>query len=111
MGSARTRNRRRSRLQREAQAAPTGPRRAHLSLRPVRCGERSERWREPGETRGQGPGASENREEIDEIDEIAARCGLTPTERAVLTMARLQQYPQAEIAAELGLTPRQVSET
>jgi DNA-directed RNA polymerase specialized sigma24 family protein len=79
-----------------------------LSLRPERCSGQSERWGQPRETLGHGPECSESGEEI---DEIAARCGLTPTERAVLTMARLQRHTPAEIAAELGLTPRQVSET
>src|SRR6266540_86114 len=47
----------------------------------------------------------------EEMDWVAVHCGLTPTEKAVLAMARLEEYSHAEIAAELGLTRRQVSET
>jgi hypothetical protein len=46
----------------------------------------------------------------EEMDWVAAECGLTPTEKAVLSMARLDQYSHAEIAAELGLTARAVAE-
>jgi DNA-directed RNA polymerase specialized sigma24 family protein len=46
----------------------------------------------------------------EEMDWVARECGLSPTEKAVLSMARLESYTHAEIAAELGLTPRAVAE-
>lgn len=46
----------------------------------------------------------------EEMDWVAQECGLTPTEKAVLSMARLDSYTHAEIAVELGLTPRAVAE-
>ena len=46
----------------------------------------------------------------EEMDWVAAECGLTPTEKAVLSMARLDSYTHREIACELALTPRAVAE-
>lgn len=46
----------------------------------------------------------------EEMDWIARECGLTPTEKAVLSLARLDSHTHAEIAEELGLTPRAVAE-
>jgi hypothetical protein len=46
----------------------------------------------------------------EEMDWVARECGLSPTEKAVLSMARLDSYTHAEIAAELGLTRRAVAE-
>jgi DNA-directed RNA polymerase specialized sigma24 family protein len=67
-----------------------------------------ERREQPGERLVHRPAGTE---EAEEMGEIAAQCGLTAMESAVLAMARLQRYTQREIAAELGLTTRQVSET
>src|SRR5437773_1289942 len=106
MGSARKRHRRRSGLR--APAAPAGAGPAQLSLNLGGSEEPSERQKQPGKTLGHRLTPTAGAEEI---EEIAARCGLTSMESAVLAMARLQQYTQREIAAELGLTPRQVSET
>ncbi len=44
----------------------------------------------------------------EELDWIAALCGLTPTEKAVLAMARLEQYSHRKIGWELGLSPERV---
>jgi DNA-directed RNA polymerase specialized sigma24 family protein len=106
MGSARKRPRRRSGLR--AAAAPAGAGPAPLSLKLGGSDEPREWPKQPEKTVGSRFTATAGAEEI---EEIAARCGLTATESAVLAMARLQQYTQREIAAKLGLTPRQVSET
>jgi DNA-directed RNA polymerase specialized sigma24 family protein len=106
MERARKRHRRRSGRQAAAARTGTGP--AQLSLRHVWCDEPAERRELPERTAARGLNATTGAEEI---GDLAAQCGLTATESAVLAMARLQRYTQQEIAAELGLTPRQVSET
>jgi DNA-directed RNA polymerase specialized sigma24 family protein len=44
----------------------------------------------------------------DEMDALAAWCGLTPMQKAVLAMWRLGEYSQEEIARELGCSRRNV---
>ena len=46
----------------------------------------------------------------EEMDWVARECGLTSTEKAVLSLARLDSHTEAEIAEELGLTQRAVTE-
>jgi hypothetical protein len=44
----------------------------------------------------------------EEMDWVAAACGLRPKEKTVLSMARLDQYTYGEIARELDISERRV---
>jgi hypothetical protein len=46
----------------------------------------------------------------EEIDWIAAQCGLTPREKAAFSMARLEKYTHREIARHLGISDGRVTQ-